>query len=101
MNTYKFVAMKRKFIVLIIAILPLAGILAQNPNIERLNAYKIGFFTKKLNLTSEEAERFWPVYNEYQKQKNSIQQEKRELIRKFNQDEQSLNNTDLLAGPKF
>ncbi len=41
--------------------------------LERLNAQKIAFFTQKLQLTSDEAERFWPVYNEYQKKKNEIQ----------------------------
>src|SRR5882757_8647449 len=30
-----------------------------------LEVMKIGFITKRLNLSSEEAERFWPVYNKY------------------------------------
>ena len=32
----------------------------------RLQAYKIAFLTKKLNLTPEEAQRFWPIYNKYE-----------------------------------
>jgi hypothetical protein len=32
----------------------------------RLQAYKIAFLTKKLNLTPEEAQRFWPIYNQYE-----------------------------------
>lgn len=32
---------------------------------ERLEALKIAYLTKKLNLTTEEAQRFWPVYNQY------------------------------------
>ena len=64
-------------------IFPFIKLPAQNPNLEKLNTYKIGFFTKKLNLTSSEAEKFWPVYNEYQKQKNQIQLEKIKLIQKF------------------
>ena len=31
----------------------------------RLQAYKIAFLTKKLNLTPEEAQKFWPIYNQY------------------------------------
>ena len=68
---------------------------AQNPNLEKLNNYKIGFFTKKLNLTSEEAEKFWPVYNDYQSQRNSIQIDKLKLNRNFNQNESSLSNSQL------
>ena len=87
----------RKILYLIITISMLSCIstLAQNPNLEKLNTYKIGFFTKKMNLTSEEAEKFWPVYNEYQRQKNLIQRDKIMLIRDFNQNESSLSNSQL------
>ena len=30
-----------------------------------LQALKIAFITRRLNLTPEEAERFWPIYNRY------------------------------------
>ena len=68
-----------------------------NPGRERLNAYKIGFFTKRLNLTSSEAEKFWPVYNDFQTQRSQIQVEKQKLIRTFNQGEGSLSNAQLTA----
>lgn len=32
---------------------------------EKLEAVKIGYITQKLNLTPEEAQRFFPVYNQY------------------------------------
>lgn len=32
---------------------------------ENIESMKIAFLTKKLELTPEEAQRFWPVYNEY------------------------------------
>ena len=96
MNNYKREPMKKGVIALLILLMfPLIRISAQNQNLERLNAYKIGFFTKRLNLTSQEAEKFWPVYNEYQKQKNSIQQEKISLIRNFNQNESTLSDLQL------
>jgi hypothetical protein len=30
-----------------------------------LEAAKIGFISRRLNLTPEEAEKFWPIYNKY------------------------------------
>jgi hypothetical protein len=50
----------------------------QKPDGSRLEALKIAYISKKLNLTPEEAQRFWPVYNQYsaeikQVRKNSIQ----------------------------
>lgn len=37
----------------------------QKPDGNRLEALKIAFITKRLNLTPEEAQKFWPVYNQY------------------------------------
>ena len=31
----------------------------------RLEAYKIAYLTNKLKLSSEEAQKFWPIYNKY------------------------------------
>jgi hypothetical protein len=95
--------MKRIVIFLLIAIIyPVSRSVAQNPNLEKLNNYKIGFFTKRLNLTSEEAEKFWPVYNEYQVQKNQIQLEKLKLNRTFNQNESALSDIQLAEiGDKY
>ena len=45
--------------------------MAQNEqprDLGRLEAYKIAYLTKKLNLTPEEAQRFWPIYNKYQQE---------------------------------
>ena len=97
MKNYKFEVMKRVVIVILI-ILGFPGIrsAAQNPNLEKLNNYKIGFFTRRLNLTSEEAEKFWPVYNGYQGQRNQIQLEKLKLNRNFNQNGSTLSDNQLV-----
>jgi hypothetical protein len=82
--------------------IPVTRSSAQNSNLEKLNDYKIGFFTKRLNLTSAEAEKFWPVYNDYQSQKNAIQLEKLKINRNFNQNVSSLSDTQLEEmGDKF
>jgi hypothetical protein len=96
MNDYKSPIMKKAAILLLLIVtLPVIRLTAQNTNLEKLNAYKIGFFTKRLNLTSQEAEKFWPVYNDYQAQKNLIQLEKVKLIRTFNQGESTLNDSQV------
>ena len=33
---------------------------------EKIQALKIAFITQKLALSSDEAQRFWPVYNQYE-----------------------------------
>jgi len=43
-----------------------------NPRSEKIQALKIAFITQKLQLTSAEAEKFWPVYNQYENEINSL-----------------------------
>ena len=45
-----------------------------NPNQqgEKVQALKIAFITQKLQLTSTEAEKFWPVYNQYENEIRSL-----------------------------
>ena len=92
----------RLYILIILAILTGSQASAQNSNMERLNAYKIAFFTKRLNLTPQEAEKFWPVYNEYQDMKNKIQLERQEINRNFNQNELNMTDKEMTeAGDRF
>jgi hypothetical protein len=39
---------------------------AQNPRAkERVEAQRVAFITQRLNLTPEEAQQFWPIYNQF------------------------------------
>lgn len=42
------------------------------PNPEKVEALKVAFITKRLALTAEEAQKFWPVYNQYEAEKEAI-----------------------------
>lgn len=88
--------MKTRIIILTMLAALISGpALAQNPNLERLNAYKIAFFTKRLNLTEREAEKFWPVYNEYQDSRNKLQTERQQIMRNFNQNELNMSDKEM------
>ena len=50
---------------------------------EKFRSMKIAYFTEELDLTSEEAEKFWPVYNEYDKKKSAQHRERRKSFRNF------------------
>lgn len=45
---------------------------------KQIEAIKIGFITRRLNLTPEESRNFWPVYNQYQNEVNQLQQQKKQ-----------------------
>lgn len=39
-----------------------------NNRAEKIEALKIAFITQQLNLTPEEAQKFWPIYNTYKEE---------------------------------
>lgn len=66
--------------------------------IEKFRSMKIAFFTERLELTPGEAEKFWPAYNEYEKEKREISRHRH--FRHRNIDEQLENMTDEEAEKK-
>jgi len=54
---------------------------------EKLEALRVAFITKELNLTSEEAEKFWPVYNQREAEQEEIRKQLRENHKGKNIDE--------------
>lgn len=48
---------------------------------EKIMAEKIAYFTSELNLTPEEAQRFWPVYNMLQDEREKYHRESRDCMR--------------------
>ncbi len=55
---------------------------------QNIEALKVAFISKELELTPEEAQKFWPVYNQYSKELNTtLRDEKDVLVR----DEKVLN----------
>ena len=44
-----------------------------SPQNERIQALKIAFITQRLQLTAAEAEKFWPIYREYDNEVKILQ----------------------------
>lgn len=59
---------------------------------EQIATIKIAFFTKQLSLTSKEAAVFWPVYNAYEEELETVYKDNRLLQNKMKQ--AMLNDSD-------
>lgn len=46
---------------------------------ERVKALKVAFITEKLELTSTEAQKFWPVYNAIEDEKEALRKQTQKL----------------------
>ena len=46
---------------------------------EKLKTYRVAFFTERLELTTTEAEKLWPIYNRFLEDRESIMKDLRNL----------------------
>ena len=72
----------KKILFVLFCLTSVVGVFAQPQNgrvKERVEAQRVGFITQRLNLTPEESQAFWPVYNQYteklQQIRNSVKLE--------------------------
>jgi Skp family chaperone for outer membrane proteins len=46
--------------------------------LQEIKAQKVAYLTQKMDLTPEESQKFWPVYNQYDKELEGLRKERRE-----------------------
>ena len=64
--------------------LALSGINAQNKSVE---SARVAFITQKINLTPVQAEKFWPVYNEFYTRKKEIKRTIRSVHKQLSENQ--------------
>jgi len=57
---------------------------------EKLEQMKIEFFNQRLQLDSDESERFWPLYRDYNNRQEKINEDRRSLYRYVNKNSEYL-----------
>lgn len=68
--------MKNIFFLVIFLVISFCGNAQKNKDSEKIKSLKTAYFTEHLELTSKEAEKFWPVYNTFDKKENALYKEK-------------------------
>jgi len=51
------------------------------PDREKIKSLKIAFITDRLDLSTKEAQTFWPIYNEYEENREALRKKERTEIR--------------------
>ena len=69
--------MKNIYVIILAIVLTIGTASAQQSGdrSERMEAFKISFFTEQLDLSPDEAKVFWPVFNQFQKERQSLRQQ--------------------------
>lgn len=63
---------------------------------EKYRTEKVSFLTTRLDLTPAEAEKFWPIYNEMEKERWEAQKSRRNLENKVSEAEESLSENEII-----
>lgn len=73
--------MKTRQIITVLLLMCTFTIYSQESKKEKIKALKIAYITKDLNLSSSEAEKFWPVYNSFDEKQFELRMIKMRKIR--------------------
>ncbi len=76
-----------------LAQMPHAGM--KGERMQQIETVKIAFITRKLDLSTDEAKQFWPVYNNYQKELEGLILQKRQAKKATNTDADAQLNGEL------
>ncbi len=56
--------------------------------IQEIKTQKIAFLTQRMDLSPEDAQKFWPVYNQYDKEVDAVRKDMREFHKNLKHDDQ-------------
>ncbi|MGB1269201.1 MAG: sensor of ECF-type sigma factor [Flavobacteriaceae bacterium] len=82
--------MKKKLIIAVL-LLSISSVFAQH---EKIKALKTAYITSELNLTSNEAEKFWPIYNLSQKKTHQLRVKLRGIHMKIDQNFETISEEE-------
>lgn len=67
----------------------------RRPDKEKIKSLKVAYITERLNLTSSEAQTFWPIYNAHEEQMESFRNQERSQIYGKLKDMESLSDKEI------
>ena len=65
---------------LFITALLISGLSIAQGNNDKIDAYRVAFLTQELQLSSDEAQKFWPIYNDIKDDRDKLYEEKKKLM---------------------
>ncbi len=81
----------KKFFLILTLIGSFGTLKAQDDHWEKVQALKIAFITQKLELNSDEAQKFWPVYNRYETEIRQVMKDNKSSMNVIEGEEKILN----------
>jgi hypothetical protein len=100
MKTKRLIFQKWSVLLIIACLAAVTSLLAQDKPVgknmkEQILAQQSAFITKELDLTQQEAQIFWPVFNEYHKKRDALRKDYMEKYGKMKKNPDSLSQNEL------
>jgi len=76
----------KKLLLIFILTLSVSAFSQDKDRYERIKALKIAFITERLELTETEAQKFWPIYNDFEAENHELRRETSGKYRKVDFD---------------
>ncbi len=87
--------MSKKLIPLLVLLISLSAFAQRSGKMnDRIKAQKIAFITEKLDLTSDEAAKFWPIYNAFEKRREKIKTEDLRAVKVKMRDDPNMSDSE-------
>ena len=92
--------MNKVLLISVLTCMLMPNIWAQNPEFcsedkVKMKAMKVGVYTRVMQLTSDEAKVFWPMYNSFEKEFDKIKDEQHKLNKEIRTNFVSISDTEL------
>lgn len=95
-NTYNKTNIMKLYITLLLLFISTITLSQNNDKLEKIKALRVAFISTKLELTSNEAQKFWPIFNEFDKNQTDLRKEKRMLMMRLkHQNTSSLSDIEM------
>ena len=95
-NIYNKTNIMKLYISLLLLFISSITLSQNNDKLEKIKALRVAFISTKLELTSNEAQKFWPIFNEFDKNQTDLRKEKRMLMMRLkHQNTSSLSDIEM------
>ena len=82
----------KNYITLVVLLIFSVAIAQNDKKLDRIKALRVAYISNKLELTKEEAEKFWPVFNTFDDKQFDLRIQKRILTFKLQKQNSDLNS---------
>lgn len=74
----------KRFTIYLMLLFSVLSFAQNNRKIEKIKAIQVAFISNKLNLTPEEAQKFWPIFNQFSDKQFDLKFKRKMLLLKMN-----------------